>query len=482
MMRRQHGIALLRYIKGNIWLLIIPFVRGILSLKMDFLYWIKMSYMDIIVILIMFSLAWLKWRFVQFSFSKKEIYVKTGLILKREITLPYSVISCATYYCPMYFKPVKAIRILLETDSYSGTKMKNKQEIDLIVTETDYTQIYKIMTSDISETKMIFRASKREIILYSMCFSSTIPGIVYLAALIIQGSRITGKKFEVNFLSVVNEMTKAINKVTEEVVTIVILLLIIIAVGWIMSFLVKTIRNFYFQIGKIEKNLLIEKGYISSWKYYVKYSSINDIDMCQNLLMKITKIMSVCVNCAGYGKKENEQPVFIPMISRERAMSIIKAALPDFTPSNNLLRTKRTYIMAYIWLPLFLVIGVAVVMSLLCMVADGWKNALIFIGIMLEIPLVYLLIVKIIAKMSAGIDVNDKTVTISYCRVTRYHTVVVPKDRIAYIEIRRTVLQRASGCCDVIIYTRGECVKAHRVRGMVFTDAIDLVENHDKMC
>jgi len=481
MMKLQHKIAVLKYIKGNIWLLIIPLLRGLFSLKVDFYHWLKMAYVDIIFILLVLGSAWLRWRFVKFEIREKGIYVKKGVAFQREFILPYSAISCAIFHCPFLLRPFRAVKIFLETESCSGMKKHKNADATLIVSETDYTQIYQIIPNKLSDNKTTYRASRKEIILFSMFFSSTIPGLVYLGTFFIQSSRIVGEKIKLQFFSVVNELTETVEKFTEDVTAIAVVVVIIIAVGWSMSFVIKAARHFHYKICKCGKSIYIENGYFYNWKYYVNYSRINAVDMRQNLLMKIAKIMSVHINCAGYGKRKNELAVFVPMTTKKRAMKIMEELLPNFTPSNNLLRTKKSYIIAYIWLPLILIVGVVIATVVMCRVAYEWNNAVRFIGVMFEVPLIYFLAVRLMAKISTGIGVSDKAVTVSYCRATQFHTVIVPKEQIAYIKIHRTFLQCASGCCDVTVYTRGERVIGHRVRGIVFAEAIWLVENYDKM-
>lgn len=481
MLKRQHRFAMLKYIKGNIWLLIIPIVRGLISLKSDFYSWFKMTYMDIFVIIVVFALAWLKWYRVQFEFSEKGIYVKKGVVVKSEFFVPYSVISCVVVYQSILMRAFKIVKINIETETCSGQKRQKKKEIFLIVSEIDYSQIYKNIPINCSNKKIEYHALKKDIVIYSMCFSSVIPGLIYIGSFIIQGKKIVGEKIEIEFLSVVNELTDSLKKFTEDISAIILTLLIIIAVGWFISFILKLIRYSNFKICRLEKNILIENGHFSNWKYYVNSSSVHSVEIRQNLIMKLAKKMSLYVNCAGYGEQKNEQPIFVPMTTKKRGMGILKELLPDFTKSNNMLTTKRA-LLGYIWLPLILVVGVAVVTAVLCTNFYNWAETIQFAGIMLEIPLVYFLAVQIVAKVSTGIGVSDRAVTMSYCRAAHFHTVIVLKERIAYIKIRRTFFQRASGCCDVIVYTGGRCVKTHRMRGIIFKDAEKLVENYDKTC
>lgn len=481
MLKHQHKFAILKYAKGNIWLLIIPLVRGLFLLRTDFYHWFKMVYMDIFVIAIVFVLAWLKWYCVRYEITKKGIYVKTGLLFRKEYAIRYASVSCIAFHQTLLLRPLKVVRIFIDTNNYLVEKKHSKSEIILFVSETDYSQIYKNIPATNSESKTIFQASKRAIFFYSMFFSSTIPSLVYMASFIIQCSRIVGEKIEMKFLSVVNELTESLRIFYDKVTATIVVLVLIIASGWFVSVAVKIMRRTNFKISRCGGSILIENGLFDYWKYYVKYSSINCVEIQQNLLMKTTGIMSVNINCAGYGKRKDELPVFIPMTTKKQAILMMRKLLPDFTLSNIKLRTKRTYIMAYVWLPAALIIGVAVSVAMLSRTAT-WGSAAGFVGIMLEIPLMYLLTVRIVAKICAGIGVNDNSLTVSCCKGVRLCTAIVPKDRIAYIKIRRTFFQRVSGCCDVIVYARGGHVRGYRVRGIVLTEALWLVENYDKMC
>lgn len=480
-MKHQHRFAILKYAKGNIWLLIIPLVRGLFSLRTDLYNWLKMAYMDIIVITVVFVLAWLKWYCMRYEITKKGIYVKTGLLFRKEYAIRYASVSCITFHQSLLLKPLKAVRIFINTNNYLVEKKHSKSEIILFVSEIDYSQIYKNIPAENSEKKIIFQASKREILFYSMVFSSAIPSLAYMVAFIIQCSRVVGEKIEIRFLSVVNELTESLRNFYDKVTATIVVLVLIIATGWLVSVAIKIMRRINFKISRCGGQILIENGLLDYWKYYVKYSSVNSVEIQQNLLMKIAGIMSVNINCTGYGKRRDELPVFIPMTTKRQAMRMMKELLPDFTLSNIMLRTKRTYIMAYVWLPAVLIIGVAVSVAMLSRMPT-WDSAAGFVGIMLEIPLMYLLAVRIGAKIFAGIGVNDNSLTVSYCRGARLCTAIVPKDRIAYIKIRRTFFQRVGGCCDVIVYARGGHARGYRIRGIVVSEALWLVENYDKMC
>lgn len=478
-MRHQHKIAVMKYTTGNFWLLILPLIRGLVSMKFDFYHWIKGAYLDIIVILAIFGLAYFRWYFIRFEIKEKEICVKRGMLFRSEFSLPYSAISCAACCKPFMFRPFKVVKISLDSDSHPISKKRNKADLTLVVTETDYLQIYNKIPTEFTSLKVGYQASKKDLIIFSLLFSSTLSGIIFMGTFFIQGSKLVGERLEQEFFSAINNVTEAVKIVAKEATPFSVALTMVVGAGWLLSFMINLLRHIRFAIHRRGANIVIENGYFSRWKYYVNSSKINYADLRQNLLMKAAKIMSVHVSCTGYGKSRNEIPVFVPVTTRRRVMSTMEMMLPDFTLSNITLKPKRTYVMAYIWLPLVFMVGVPLGAIAAIRFFPDWSGAIKFLAVMLEIPSVYLLAVKIAARLITGIGSEEETLTIRYCRAYQFHTVIVPKVRVAYIKIRRTPFQRVSGCCDVVIYTRGERVQGHRIRGIRFTEAANFAANYN---
>lgn len=193
------------------------------------------------------------------------------------------------------------------------------------------------------------------------------------------------------------------------------------------------------------------------------------------------RIMSLHVSCTGYGKSRNELPVLVPVTSRKRLMSTMGTMLPDFTQSNISIRPAAGCIAAYVWLPVAAVVLIPIAGAVVGKLFPMWGSVIDFLTVMGEVPSVYLLAVKIAARLGTGIGVNGPNLTLKYCRLYRFHTVIVPKNKLAYIKIRRTLFQRAGGYCDLVFYTCGERVRGHRIRGIKYAEAELLVQNYDKM-
>lgn len=476
-MSRQHKIAILKYTTKNFWMLLIPLVRGLVAVGFDFYHWLQGAYWDLIVVLLMIGFAVLRWYFVRFDVGEKGIRVSHGIFIRNEFTVPYRAIACASAVRSVWMRPIRAVTVALDSDSHSALGNGRKADIELIIKLSDYTEIYNNIPNRSSSAKITYKASKANLIFFSLVFSSTLSGIIFLGTFFIQGSRIVGNQLEEQFLSAVNGVTEFMRRIISGVTPAAVALTLIIALGWGFSFASNLLRHINFRIQRCGNDITVRNGFFSKWKYYINISKVNCADLRQNLLMKICRVMSVHVSCTGYGKSKNEIPVFVPVTTKKRVMSSMRMMLPNFTLSNISLRSKPSYILPFIGGPLAATAGLPAGAVAAAHFFPAWSGIIKFLLIMGEIPALYLIAVKITAKFTTGIGFGEDTMTLKYCTFSQFHTVIVPKSRIAYVKLTRTVFQRFNGTCDVWVYSRGEHASKHRIRGIDVKKAEELFGN-----
>ncbi len=452
-------------------MLLIPLIRGLIAVGFDLYNWIQGAYLDIIVILLMFGFAFLRWFFVRFDIRKDGVFVSSGVIVRDEFTIPYSAISCASAARSIWLRPIRAVTVSLDSDSHSMRNKRRSADVTLLIKLTDYTKLYNNIPDKSTIAKITYYASKADLIFFSFVFSSTLSGIIFIGAFFIQGSKIVGNELENQFLNAVSDVTEFMQKIISGVTPAAVALTLVIALGWGFSFVSNLLRHINFRIQRRGKNVTVRNGFFTKRKYYINISKVNCADLRQNLLMKICRVMSVHVSCTGYGKSRDEIPVFVPVTTKKRVMSSMRMMLPSFTLSDISFKPKTRFILQYVWAPLLMTLLFPAGAATAAHFLPKWYGIIKFLLIMGEIPSVYLLIVKTSALFSSGIGIGDSTVTLKYCTFSQFHTVIVPKNRIAYIKLTRTVFQRFNGCCDVWIYSRGEHAAKHRVRGINSEDA-----------
>ncbi len=480
-MQHQHKIAVLKYAKGNFWLLIFPIVRSLFSMNFNFYYWLRGAFWDIFVVSSIFILAFLRWNFVRYKITDMEIYVSYGTFIKGKVKLPLKSISGVCVYTPFLMKPFKASVISFYTDADFAEKRSDNSELKLILNKTECSQILSKIPIDLPEIKIICESPKKDLIIFSLLFSSSLSGIIFIGTVFMQLSRLADEKFSERILSALDNAMGTMSDFFKGVTPLTAAVILMFFFGWIISFLINLVHHLRFTVCRRGENIFLKNGSLSYWKYYVNISRINYADLHQNLVMKIFKIMSVNVSCSGYRKRKNQVPVFVPITTVDRVRSTMRAILPDFTQSNISLRPIRTYFIVYVWFPLIMSVAIPVAEIFLKRNFIEWGEIIHFVSAVSELSVLYLLAVKIVGRVGTGIGRNDSAITIKYCKRIRFHTVIVPVAKVACVEIRQSFFQIRKRSCDLIVCTRGDGFSRHRIRGLMLDDAKQFVTEYDKI-
>ena len=85
-MRRQHLLKILSYSAKNVWLLIFPLIRGLLSIKLGdaqaFLDWLKGAWFDILTVVLIIFTGYIRWFFSYYIVKEDAIMLKNGVFIK----------------------------------------------------------------------------------------------------------------------------------------------------------------------------------------------------------------------------------------------------------------------------------------------------------------------------------------------------------------------------------------------------------------
>lgn len=471
-MKRQHPIAILRYVSKNFWLLLIPLLRGLLALRFDFYNWLSGAYLDILVVLAIFGAAFFHWWNVNFCIGKKRIYVRTGLFIRESMKIPYTSITAVSIKKSFAMRPLRAVTILLDTDSSSTVNKREDPDVKLIIREKDVDKLLTYFKAESDEKKICYKSNRRRMLFFSLAFSSALSGLIYFGTFLIQGGRLVGNELEERFLGAVNNVTRVAEKVIYGITPVTVGIIIILGAGWLYSFISNYLRHINFELEKSKNGIQIKSGFFSRWLYYINADKVNYADLRQNMLMKIFRVMSVNVSCSGYGKQKNEIPVFVPVTGKKNVAEVMEKFLPEFSSDEGArYDVKPSYIMKFLGPPSVLIFAIILLFSAVVFFFPEWYSVALFAAAMGEIVAVHLLIVNLAAFLSNGVEICKGSIVVRYCKAFGFHNVIAPLDKISEIRISQNFLQKLNGSCNFLLYTRGERATRHRIRGLQLCDA-----------
>ncbi len=490
-MKRQHPAALIGYTSKNFWLLLIPLIRGLFALRFDLKSWLEGAGWDVLVVAVMIAAAVVRWYFTFYEIGENGVTVKEGFLLKKQFTVGFDKISAADSPESPLGRWLGFVRVRIDTDAVTGGR--RSADISIVTDSKDRARIFNILSeklsSDRAENPFNFRykCSLLELIIFSLLFSSAFSGTALLITFLSGGTKIIGEQLEESFAAAVDQVSSAAVNFLERLIGSIspagIAISVVIGAGFLVSFAINILRHVNFSVSRRGNSITVMGGAPVRRICCIDSERINFADLRQNLLMKLFRISSVHVSCTGYGKRKHDIPVFVPVcrLGRKEGRlpstdSMVKLLFTGFERSDSMIGTKIGSVFRFIAPAAVIVIGLPVLGMLGLMYFTDWSELIEFLTVVLEIPAVWYLLAKSCAYCTTGVNISARGVTASYCRGFGFHTVMIPRERIAHIKVRQTIFQRITKTCDLIIYTCSESVGRHKIRSLPEAEIAQLIK------
>lgn len=470
----EHPLKILKYSAKNIWLLIFPLLRGIRAYRLDVnrLYeWIKGSWFDILIIIVILLFGYIKWKFSTISIKGNSIIHSRGIIIKVRTEIPSKNISSVTIEHPFYLRIFRAVKFY--ADTRSGTPHSN--DIYLLISRKTLNEIMQKIPS-VSHHNSIKYSHKPNLFLifiFSALFSSSFSGIVYIATFFFQGGEIA-KDIIMTSIDIISAETSKfiISKMPPVIWGIIVFML----VTWAISFIVNLLRYSGFNIRHDSDIIEIKSGFFTKRKFNIFMKKINYIDIRQNIFMKLFRVMSINISCSGYGSNTKNLPVLVPLITKKMLNENLSDIVHARFAISKQYKPKITSFWQYIWLSVIISALILPLTSIITYFFPSFHQLAVFVTIMAEIPALWSIIIKLTALFTSGITFNDGYIQINYSKGFKFHTVITEPEKVAKFCIRQSVFQKIFKKCTVFIYFGSETSVKHTVKAIPVDDAKKILD------
>lgn len=469
-MKRQHPLKILSYSAKNLWLLIFPLIRGILSIRIGDIQalvdWFAGAWFDILTLLIILLTGYVRWQFSRFNVKDNSIIFLNGVIVRTRKIIPLNSISSVTEEKSFFLRPFKATTLFVNTRA--GTLDK---DLSLLVTEKTLHWLRNAIntndvTTDNSQT-FEYKPNFWHTFFFSFIFSSTLTGAIYIFVFLFKAGSIVEQFLQRSVIDEFNMVTETVTeKLMLNVSPIFVGLSLIIAFSWILSFITNIIRYTNFKIKKNSHGVFIRTGVLTKRRYKICENMVNYTDLCQSFWTKIFKFVSINVNCSGYGSTNEEIPVFIPIMSRKNCQDTISAIMPNMKIYPNNYKPRWTNFWRYTYKSIIPCVLVVMVYLVGIYFLPSATSVIRFITLMLELPLIWYLIISIISLFTTGFSLKDNQLCIRYSKGFSFHTILVSDIKIAKVSITQTIFQKYSDTYNITFYLTTEQSQGHKVMGM----------------
>lgn len=470
---RQHPIKIIKYMAKYLWLLLLSLAKYLIASHFDVKSWIEANWFDLVILMVIFGFAFIRWITVYFELGKDRIITHTGFLgMTKTVVFFDDISSVSLCQGPISFL-VHSCAVYIDTDA----DCVQSTDIRIDLTKSKAMEIYHIVSQKAkAQPGFVFKSPKRQMVLFSLLFTSAISGTVVLLTVLYQAYLITDKEFDRRVLSEVNSQIQMIEDSSIWIYFLAAGLLI--GFIWLMSFLSNLLRHWDFTCKRGKDYLRIRSGKGARRHHLLRRKYMNYLDFTQSFFMRMFNICSVEVSCTGYGKRWKEISALIPITTSKDAVQSAKLIAPEFSLCKPQVKTSKACMPGFIVLPALSAVA-AILLGVVMQYFFPWRRQqIIFIEIMLALPFIWLTIVKCEAAVTTSMGFEGDNVTLSYCRWYTFHKVALKRGNITKVTIRRNPLARMFGTCTVVIYTTGEDSRRHLIGGVNYKKTLKILKDN----
>lgn len=458
---REHRLRILRYSAKSIWLLVFPLLRGIRISRIDadrIYSWIKGAWFDIAVLAVIILFGLMRWHCSRIIITDEKIEHIEGIFFESHRVIPVKSISSFVVESPFYLRPFKAKRVFLGTNSGSA-----ERKMKLLAGETEVCAIRKAVAESAEKSCTVceYYPGAVLLVLYSLFFSSSLTGAVYIALFMFRGGEIARELTAVSFDRIAHETTKLTGLFIRSIPYATVLAGSFFLSAWVLSFIVNFSRYYGFRLCRKAERTEIVCGLSVKKKTEIRNEKIRCAELKQTFIMKLAKLYSVNLSCGGYPAGKRQHPVIYPVIKANRLLKLNKKSEQKITP-------KITSLWQYIWKPVLSGVSVCYLSAQL---AEKIKELSQFTELFTLMALLWTLwgiIIGAVSLLTSYIKTDGEKVIISYAKGSIFSTVIADKSSLSEITVKATLFQRIFRKCSISLVFNGKKKNICTIKGVKY--------------
>lgn len=463
--KRQHPVKILSYTTKSFWLILIPLARDLFASRYTLSSWLYGSWLSILTVAAIFSFALLRWLTVTYSIEDDCIISSSGFFGILESKISYTRLSCVSARQGPILRLFRASTVYLATAG-------NDKAVKLTMSKQGTERLFEhILSGGIPSTRYRFVPKNSQLVVFSLLFSSSLSGIIILITALTQAKRVLGDDIRSLLTSSVNRLSEQAQKLLSGIPPVLTAIIAIVVVLKALSFAANLFRHLNFSTTRLGDKLFVESGFISKRMHILSRENIVFCDIHQSIIMKLAGLCSIRIFCSGYGRKNRELSVLIPITSKERIKSSVKLLLPQMKSVKKQLSPAKSSFMSFVLFPAAASLLIAVAVILL----RGRFRAVMWLFLIPSYAVAKLFVVRILSVFTSGIGQTSSLFRLDYSKGFHFHTVIVPASKISAVTVRQSPLQKISGKCTLYVTLCSPTNRRHKLCGMNMYDALAIL-------
>lgn len=468
--RRAHPIMILYHLRSVLYLIIIPFLRGLVAVIQGGLSaWGQGIWLDFLILFGMLGISVLRWFLCRYRYDESHIRMRSGVFFYRDISLDWDKVTTLSVIRSLVLRPVRAV--LLRVDTMGGNR--RDADISLYLHRSDVQEMIGVYSAasgrEVEEDKEeVYRPSFPSILALSALSTNSFVGVVYIATFISQSGRILGDRFSQMLIGTFEELARTLAfNIPPAAAAIAYIMLI----AWLVGVIFALLRYKGFSVRRKGDSLRLYGGLFTHREYVITTGNVNYLDIRQNMLTYLLRLYSMYISAVGCGKDRSDLTCVIPFESIKKFRQRAHQLFPGFQDCPLTVRPYRDGILRYLSDPLLFCLAIPLAMVTCFLLLPSWFSFILFVGIMALIPALFFFAMRFTEYLTSGVGRADGLLTMRYSFAFTLHTLIIPEDKIAKVVIRQSLFQRIGGHnCDLLVYTVSEGSTRHKCRNLKRTE------------
>lgn len=457
-----HPIFIVESLSGVIYLLLLPLARGaITALQGGFVAWLAGAWFDLFILFFILGAGVLRWWMTRYRCDERGLWLRCGVLFWRESFIPIENITTLALVDAFYLKPFGAVKLRAETPAGSGKRV----DFALTVSGGEARRIFALRGGEnrVDYLPRSYRPKWVYILTLSLITSNSFAGLLLTASFIRNLGEVVGAELSQRVAGTFGTLVRTLAFGIPPAAAGVAYLLLF---GWLLAFAMNLFRHKDFEVRRDSDTLSIKGGIFTNREYSILVDRVSYVDIQQTVFTKILELQSVFIHAIGYGKDKDDILSVIPAASGEELRGSLSLLLPEFVPTQRVLRPNPGAIFKFIGDPAWPCVLIPLGSWLLGEIYPDWRGFLWFLGGMLSIPAYWFMAVRVLDFFSSGVSRAGEYFTLRYSSGFYLHTVIIPKEKITSIDLRQSILQRGDKKCDLLLFSYAEGRRRHHCKNL----------------
>jgi putative membrane protein len=415
----------------------------------------------------------LNFLYFKFKITQSEIYIKTGIIAKKNRVIPLSKVQNISYSQNFLQKLLNIAKIQIETagDMMSEAVLEfvSSKDAEEIIKTIKHYQIEQTnsLNKPIDKTdgeKILYKMNLKNVLVYGATrFRPLFLFFGFWLFSFIQQFQSISRIFNSNLESGIQNL-KNLDPISLTFV-ILISILTIFFISWILEIL-WTLNTFYnFQLIEEKDKLITSKGLLNKNISSIPFKKIQQITIYTNIIKKLFGFYSLKIHTAGFGTQSKGNEVAVPNSTLEIIYEVIDKFKKYRIPENLYHISPKSIKRLFIKYSIILIIITIFLINI----------SLYFLLTLLLIPFLYYF--AFLEWKNRGYLFENNTIYIKYGVIIKKYN-IIPLNKLQILHLKSSYFQRKLGLSTIILDTAAITLGAETIIRDIDSDvALELFNN-----